>query len=175
MRAGALWERTKRRLTPEVRRTFQYGWEALNFGVLGLNSFVMLYLHTARASIRAVICAGIAGYALVFPLQAILCRRRPRSRRLERFRLTKKVFRLVYTAIYLTAIMLDILAVPRRPDAVPLLVYYSVLAVWVILWGTNCFWGIRLWRRLRPVLARVIPSVTEKAPAQMAEKRGGFS
>ena len=123
MKPDVLLKRVQTRLTPEIRRKLQYGWEFLNFGVLGLNSFVLLYLHSARSSIQAVICAGMAGYALVMLLQALLCRSRPRPRRLELFRLTKKVFRLVYTAIYLTAIMLDIFAVKqnRHPPQLRLL------------------------------------------------------
>ena len=162
MQPGVLPKQVSSRLTPEMRRKLQYGWEFLNFGVLGLNSFVLLYLHSARSSIQAVICAGMAGYALVLLLQVLLCRSRPRPRRLALFRLTKKVFRLIYTAIYLTAIMLDIFAVSQRPDAAPLLVYYGVLFCWVILWGTNCFWGIALRQRVRPVICRAVSSISGK-------------
>ena len=174
MQPDVLLKRVQTRLTPEMRRKLQYGWEFLNFGVLGLNSFVLLYLHSARSSIQAVICAGMAGYALVLLLQVLLCRSYPRLRRLERFQLTKKVFRLVYTAIYLTAIMLDILAVSQRPGATPLLAYYGVLFGWVILWGTNCFWGIALWRRVGPVIRRAVSPIAGKLLMQtkMAKRSG---
>ena len=172
MQPGVLLKRVQSRLTPEMRRKFQYGWEFLNFGVLGLNSFVLLYLHSARSSIQAVVCAGMAGYALVLLLQIFLCRSRPHPRRLELFRRTKKVFRLLYTAIYLTAIMLDIFAVSQRPDAAPLLACYGVLFCWVILWGTNCFWGIALWRRVRPVVLRTVRLITGQAPTHTAENGG---
>ena len=172
MQPGVLLKRVHSRLTPEMRWKLQHGWEFLNFGVLGLNSFVLLYLHSVRSSIQAVVCAGMAGYALVLLLQILLCRSRPRPRRLGLFRLTKKVFRLVYTAIYLTAIMLDIFAVSQRPDAAPLLAYYGALLGWVVLWGTNCFWGITLWQRIRPVICRVIRLITEQASTHMAENGG---
>lgn len=149
-----IWpQRIQRRLTPAARRMLRYGWEALNFGILGPAGFVMLYLHSARSSIQAVVGAGMAGYALALPLQAVLCRGYSRLRRLERLRRTKTVFRLIYTAIYLTAILLDILTVSREPGAGPLLACRSVLFGWVCLWGTNGLWGNRLWRRIRPVLA----------------------
>ena len=63
MQPGVLPKQVSSRLTPEMRRKLRYGWEFLNFGVLGLNSFVLLYLHSARRSIQAVICGGMAGYA----------------------------------------------------------------------------------------------------------------
>ena len=169
MQPDILLKRVQTRLTPEMRRKLQYGWELLNFGVLGLNSFVLLYLHSARSSIQAVICAGMVGYVLVLLLQILLCRNRPHSRRLELFQLTKKMFRLVYTAIYLTATMLDILAVSRRPDAAPLLACYGLLFGWIILWGTNGFWGITLWQRVRPVIRCAVRPITEKAPTSKQE------
>ena len=172
MKPDVLLKRVQTRLTPEIRRKLQYGWEFLNFGVLGLNSFVLLYLHSARSSIQAVICAGMAGYALVMLLQALLCRSRPRPRRLELFRLTKKVFRLVYTAIYLTAIMLDIFLAAHRPDAAPLLVFHCMSFVWVALWGTNGFWGLRLWRRVSPVICRAVRPIMERPLLQTAESEG---
>lgn len=169
MKPGILLEGVQKRLTPETRRKFQYGWEILNFGILGLNSFVLLYLHSARSSIQAVICVGMAGYALVMLLQAVLCRRRPRPRRLELFRLTKRVFRLVYTAIYLTAIMLDVFAVSRQPDAAPMLACYGALFGWVVLWGTNCFWGAALWRRVRPLIRRIVRLIPQQVPIPKQE------
>lgn len=172
MEPGGLLKGVQFRLTPEKRRRLQYGWEFLNFGVLGLNSFVLLYLHSARSSVQAIICAGMTGYALVLLLQIFLCRGRPRPRRLELFRRTKKVFRLVYTAIYLTTIMLDIFAVSQRPDAAPLLACYGALFCWVILWGTNCFWGIALWRRVRPVICRIVRPIIEQVLAYMAGDGG---
>ena len=51
MQPDILLKRVQTRLTPEMCRKLQYGWELLNFGVLGLNSFVLLYLHSARSSI----------------------------------------------------------------------------------------------------------------------------
>lgn len=74
MEPGGLLKGVQFRLTPEKRRRLQYGWEFLNFGVLGLNSFVLLYLHSARSSVQAIICAGMTGYALVLLLQIFLCR-----------------------------------------------------------------------------------------------------
>lgn len=141
------------RLPPAVRNRIRRVWEWLSFGVLGLNSFIMLYFHSAQGGIRYVVCAGAAGYALVLFLQTILYRHRP-SRRMQVVKLSRKVFRLIYTAVYLTSVMLNIIAASQLPNKVPLMVYYGWLFIWAAIWGTNCFWGKKAYMIARSIIGQ---------------------
>ena len=141
------------RLLPAVRNKIRRVWEWLSFGVLGLNSFIMLYYRSAHGDIQYVVCAGAAGYALVLLFQSVLHRHCP-QRRIQIIKLSRKVFRLIYTAVYLTSIMLNIIAASQLPDKVPLMVYYGWLFVWAAIWGTNCFWGKKAYMIARSIIGQ---------------------
>lgn len=138
--------------TPGVLARFKKIWEWISFGVLGLNSFIMLYFHSINSEIRYVVCAGALGYTAVLSLQTFLYRHYPK-RRLYLIKLSKKVFRLIYTAIYLTAIMLNIIAASQVPNNIPSMVYYGWLFVWAAIWGTNCLWSNILVKKIKHRLA----------------------
>lgn len=141
------------RLTPAVRDKIRRIWEWFNFGVLGLNSFMMLYFHSAQGGIRYVVCAGAVGYAGILSFQTILYRHCPK-RRMQVVKLSRKVFRLIYTAVYLTSVMLNIIAASQLPGSVPLMVYYGWLFVWAAVWGTNCFWRKKAFIIVRSILSQ---------------------
>lgn len=138
--------------TPELQTRFKKLWEWISFGVLGLNSFIMLYFHSINSEIRYVVCAGALGYTVALSFQTFLFRRCP-QRRMYLIKLSKKIFRLIYTAIYLTAIMLNIIAVSQTSNNIPGMVYYGWLFVWAAVWGTNC-----LWRRKALQIVRLLLS-----------------
>lgn len=139
---------------PALRRGLQRIWEWISFGVLGINSFIMLYYRSAQGSIQYVVCAGAAGYALVLLLQSILYRHYP-ERRMRILKLTRKVFRLIYTAVYLTFIMMNIIVAAQMQNGVPLMIYYGWVFIWVAIWGTNCFWAQKIHRLLKAFTFRV--------------------
>ena len=127
-------------------------WDILTFGVVGVNSFILLlYKHSVRSKLKYVICIGAVAYMVILLLQAILLRKHPDRRR--RLTTTKRVFRLIYTALYLTAIMMDILAA-TLPGSELQLAYNICLFVFVSLWGTNFLWIWQIYRRFRDFLSR---------------------
>ena len=117
-------------------------WDIFSIGVLGLNSFILLYHRYGQHNgMDYVICSGAAGYAIVFLVQAIWLRGKPRERH-RTARQIKSAFRLIYTAFYLTAIMLDVIesASIKAPGYEQQLSFYGILFLGVGLWGTNCLW-----------------------------------
>ena len=74
-----------------------------------------------------------------FSLQSISYRHTP-ERRMQVLKFTKKVFRLIYTAVYLTSIMMNIIVASETANHVLPMVYYGWIFIWTTLWGTNCLW-----------------------------------
>ncbi|WP_133304215.1 hypothetical protein [Ruthenibacterium lactatiformans] len=126
-------------LNQQVKRI----WDGFSLGVLGLNSFIMLYHHSVQGPIQYVVCAGAVGYCLVLCFQSILYRHCP-VRRMQILKLSQRAFRLIYTAIYLTSIMLNIIAASQMPDSTTLMAYYGMVFIWAAAWGTKFFWLNRL-------------------------------
>ena len=140
-------EKVKMKDTPEVRSTLRTVWECFNIGLLGLNSFILLYFRQqGNESMKYVICSCALAYTLVFLAETILFRNHPNK--LVFVRKTKKIFRIVYTAVYLTVIMLEIIEVSEQPNPAFMMSYYGILFIWVAVWGTNCFWIGKLYPRL---------------------------
>lgn len=140
--------------TSDLQGRFKKICEWISFGVLGLNSFIMLYFHNINSEIRYVVCAGALGYTVVLSLQTFLFRHCPKHR-MYLIRLSKKIFRLIYTAIYLTAIMLNIIAVSQIPNNISSMVYYGWLFIWVAIWGTNCLWKRKAFKIVTLLLQKV--------------------
>lgn len=132
---------------------FQRVWEWFSVVVLGLNSFILLYHRSTREAIQYIVCAGATGYFLVVVFQTILYRHQPESR-MRILKLSQKAFRLIYTAIYLTSVMLNILTLSQVPDRMNLMAYYGLTFVWIAAWGTNCFWLNRLTQVLKRLIKR---------------------
>lgn len=129
-----------------------------SFGIVGLNSFVLLYYHSEQEDFQKVVLAGAVSYAVVLFLQTIFYRHTP-ERRVRILRLTKKVFRLIYTAVYLTSIMMNIIVASETLTPALPMVYYSCFFVWTMLWGTNCLWL----RKVIPILSHLHASRNPKA------------
>ena len=147
MALNEIIEKLKTKDTPEIRHTLRTIWEGFNIGILGLNSFILIYLHEqSNTDIKYVICSAALAYALVFLTETILLRDNPQK--LIIVRKTKKVFRLIYTAIYLTVIMLEIIVVSELPNPARIMAYYGAMFIWVAVWGTNCLWLSKLQTRL---------------------------
>lgn len=124
-------------LSPQLRHQLGTIWEAVNIGIIGLNSFVMLYFRRhSNINMKQVIAAGAVAYALVLLAETIALNN---EKRLHWVRATKIIFRLIYTGIYLTCIMLDILAAKRAGEE-EVFTYYTISFVWVAIWGTNYLW-----------------------------------
>ena len=98
-------------------------------------------------SIKYVICAGAFAYALIIAVQSIVYRTHPQKMTIVLR--TKQIFRLIYTAVNLTAIMLDVLLVVEQPNPERELVYYGWLFIWTVLWGTNFLWMKKIFEKLR--------------------------
>ena len=135
-------------------KRFQRVWEWFSFGVLGLNSFIMLYYRSTQGAIQYVVCAGAVGYALVLFFQTVLYRHSP-DQGMRILKVTRKVFRLIYTAIYLTSIMMNIIVASQMSNGVPLMIYYGWSFIWVTIWGTNCLWGGNAYRFLMSYIRRI--------------------
>ena len=149
MKGLSTWRaRWAEKWTPRTQARFKKIREWISFGVLGLNSFIMLYFHNINGEIRYVVCAGALEYTLVLSLQTFLFRHCPKRRR-RLIKLNNKIFRLIYTAIYLAAIMLNIIAASQNSNNILSMVYYGWLFVWAIIWGTNCLWGKMLIQKLK--------------------------
>lgn len=130
---------------------FQKIREWLNFGVLGLNSFILLYYRSEQGGgFQKVVLAGAVSYAVVLFLQSISYRHTP-ERRMQILKITKKVFRLIYTAVYLTSIMMNIIVASETSNHVLPMVYYGWIFIWTTLWGTNCLWI----HKVTPILSRL--------------------
>ncbi len=130
------------RLYQNNQGAFRLSWDVLNIGVIGLNSFIfLLYKSSGYEGLDTVICFGAAAYALILLGQAVFFRRQS-AKRQEAVYQTKRIFRLIYTALYLTKIMLDVIRITAQPakGQEGLLAYYGFLFIWVSLWGTNCLW-----------------------------------
>ena len=114
-------------------------WDVFMFAVVGLNSFILLLRkHGTDHGLNVVIFTGTAAYLVILTVQTVLLRRAPNRRPVLHF--TKKIFRLIYTALYLTAIMMDILALGGAPGTELQMSYNGFLFIWVSLWGTNFLW-----------------------------------
>ena len=118
------------------------------FSVIGLNSFILLlHRHREHSGLKYVICAGAVAYLFVLTFQTIFLRKNTNRRHILIF--TKKVFRIIYTAIYLTAIMLDVLVIAEIPGKEWQIAYNGFLFIWVALWGTNFLWIKQIYQFLK--------------------------
>lgn len=117
-------------------------WDGFSVGVLGLNSFILLYYRYGQHNgMDYVIISGAVGYTSILFVQAIWLRTKPKERHQTAHRI-KSVFRLIYTAMYLTAIMLEVieLSASKAPGYERHLMFYGIFFLGVGLWGTNCLW-----------------------------------
>lgn len=117
-------------------------WDGFSIGVLGLNSFILLYYRYGQHNgMDYVIISGAVGYAAILFAQAIWLRAKPSKRHKTAHRI-KSVFRLIYTAMYLTAIMLEVIesSAAKAPGYEKHLMFYGIVFLGVGLWGTNCLW-----------------------------------
>jgi len=127
------------RIPPQIQARLRTIWEVFNVAFLGLNGYLLLYHRSAfDTGLRHVILSGAVFYALILLIQLIRYWRKPEW--LGAFRTTKKVFRLIYTAFYLTGIMINVCAMPMGRQSTGLLLWYGIQFCWAVLWGTNCFW-----------------------------------
>ncbi|HJD20344.1 MAG TPA: hypothetical protein H9915_00835 [Candidatus Gemmiger faecigallinarum] len=103
-------------------------WQGLSIGVIGLNSYLMLLNRTANIGLKKVVWFGLFAYTAAFCILTFWLRREPGRRQHIALRI-KAAFRLLYTALYLTAVMLDVLAITAQPDVGDrwMLVYYGCL------------------------------------------------
>lgn len=140
-------ERIREKITLQRRDTLIKIWEGINIGILGLNSFIMVYLREqGHVALKYVICSGALAYALAFLIETLLLRNHPQK--LVVIRKTKKIFRLIYAAIYLTVIMINIIEVSEQPNPARMMAYYGAMFIWAALWGTNCLWIGKLYPKL---------------------------
>lgn len=143
----------KSKISSKALRYMNSVWEAVTIGVTSLYSFVSLYFRQKNhVGIRYVTATAAIAYIMILLAQAIALRTSPQK--LPAVHLTKKVFRLIYTAIYLTSIMLDILRVADTPKPEYALSYYGFLFIWVALWGTNCLWLKKLVNTIKDIRKR---------------------
>lgn len=139
MQLPGVVKRTRNKLSPGQRRILLKSWEGVNIGILNLNSFLLLYYRWGRShGMKYVICAGAAAYAIIILFQSVFYRKNPRT--MQIIHQTKTVFRLIYTAVYLTAIMLDVIAVAQMPGTEWMLVTYGWFFIWISIWGAKCLW-----------------------------------
>lgn len=137
----------------KYQQLFRTAWDALNIGVISVNSFILLlYKNTNKTGMEYVICAGAIIYILVLLTQTILFRKSPVKKH-ELIYQTKNIFRLIYTALYLTVIMLDVITVTAQKDQgnERILSYYGFLFIWASLWGTNWLWIGKIKKKIKQI------------------------
>lgn len=140
----AIWAE---RFYKEHRSLLLLVWDVFGFSVVGLSGFLrLLYHNRANHDFQYVICTGAALYLFVLLGQTVLLLRR--DDRHEKLVAAKRVLRLIYTAIYLTSIMLEVIPMSQTPGNEPLIAYKGFLFFWAVLWGTNFLWVKQVSRRL---------------------------
>lgn len=161
------------------QRALRLAWQGFGIGVIGLNSYLMLLNRTTDIGLKKVVLFGLLAYAAVFCFLTVWLRREPHRRRRIAQQI-KTLFRLIYTALYLTTVMLDVLAITARPDGGGrwMLVYYGWLFLGMGVWGTNCLWGPRAFEWLKGKLARAAsgasaPLVSGRLSADCKGERPG--
>ncbi|MCM1991429.1 hypothetical protein [Oceanirhabdus seepicola] len=124
-------------------------WDILIICIIGLNSFILLYLRNQEHSdMYRVIYAFLNAYIVVFVTEIIVLlffRRNVDLRNVLYF--TRKIFRLIYTAVYLTIIMITLIHIEdyATPDQMQnVMIYNSVMFVGISINGTSCIWGKKL-------------------------------
>ena len=109
----------------------------VQLSLISIASYFLLLFRTAHITgLGNVIIFGILFYTVVYVIEFTRNRGETKKRRIL---LVKRVFGLIYTAIYLAAIMIEIIHCCTANDNLRLTLQ-SLLFVWVALWGTRDFW-----------------------------------
>jgi hypothetical protein len=118
-------------------------WDLLYIGVIGLNSYILLiYNNRQEPELIYVICAAAAIYVVTLILLLIKLRRHKRRR--EILYSIRKIFRIIYTAVYLTIIMLHIIRMGSfetisNEQRIALIYNISMFFIIAAI-GTSSFW-----------------------------------
>lgn len=129
-------------------------WDILYVGVIGVNSFILLVLNNRNEhKLIYVICAMAVLYITV--LLTILIKFR-KSKQLRKILYSaRKIFRIIYTAIYLTIIMLHLIRLGlfnTIQDEDKLNVTYNIISfIFILIVGSSSFW----WKKAVNLLNRV--------------------
>ena len=140
-----------------LRKILRLLWDILNIGIIGLNSFlILLYRYGDSYKMKYVICFACVAYIVVFCIQAVVLKSTPDKRQRTVYQ-TRRIFRLIYTALYLTVIMLEVLAVTSQPttETNRQLAYYGVMFLWTGMWGTNFLWLRKAGRKVKDTMSHV--------------------
>lgn len=125
--------------------------DVFSIGLLGLNSFLMLfYKGWLVQPIKYVICAGVLAYVLILLSETALLWRE--KHRLEVVYKTRRVFKVIYAAIYMTALMIHIIDLlqDKQPGYRWQTAWLGLLFIFAGIWGANSRW---------------LPTIKEKALA----------
>ena len=138
-------------------------WDVFSIGLLGLNSFVMLlYRDDIEAPMKYVVSAGALAYVIILLLETILLRRDPR--RLKTVYRTRKVFKVIYALIYMTALMIRIISVLQSKETgyIRVTAWYGFLFLFAGLWGFSFRWLPKLGERSKPFLKAIRDHIAKK-------------
>lgn len=114
----------------------------LQFSLIGIISYISLYFRAEHISgVGMVIIFGGVSYTLVYAVEMMRIREIEQKRKNIIF--VKLIFRLVYTAIYLTVIIIDIIKLAGDSNKWALMIN-GLLFIWVLIWGTRDFWINRI-------------------------------
>lgn len=120
-------------------------WDILSIGVMGISSFVTLFVRNQELTAMAhLIMLALIAYILLLTAEFLFLRilKKDRNWR-ETLRFTRKVFRLIYTAIYLTIIAANLcgtVGLAAAGDATGVLIQNVITFIGVALIGTSCLW-----------------------------------
>ncbi|MBK1810026.1 hypothetical protein JHL18_05130 [Clostridium sp. YIM B02505] len=129
-------------------------WDFIYIGVIGLNSYIWLF-HNNRNEPKMKYV--IVGMAIVYVVTSFLLSVMFRGDKLRRQKiyLVRKIFRLIYTAVYLTIIMLHLINLglfDTIPDGkVELLIYNIVMFIVIAITGTISLW----WKKVLDIILNI--------------------
>lgn len=130
-------------------------WDILYVGFIGVNSYILLiYNNSNEPKMMRVICAMTVAY--VTSLITILIKLREDKKLRKILYLTNKIFRLIYTATYLTIIVLHLIRLGSfktissfQSGAV---IYNIIMFFFIAIIGTSSLW----WKKaLNAIIKRI--------------------
>lgn len=118
-------------------------WDFLYIVIIELNSYILLiYNNRQESKMIYVICAMAAAYVTI--LLTIFIKFEKGNQRRKVLYFTRKIFRIIYTVVYLTIIMLHLIrmgpfeAISNEEKIA--IIYNIVMFVLILMIGTISFW-----------------------------------
>lgn len=128
--------------------------DILYIGVIGLNSYILLiHKNQNEEKLIYVICAAAFSYVLTLIILLIKLRKKKKLR--ETLYLTRKIFKVIYTILYLTIIMIHLIRLSSLEEVsngqMIVIIYNIVMFIIILLINIISFW----WRKVLNMILKV--------------------